>query len=301
MSKADSKGKFRIQTVAEMTGVPASTLRSWEQRYGFPTPDRTASAYRVYSEADIAEIARVRELCDGGLAPAEAVAQVLEDEAGPTPTAVAPNAAVTRVVSAGDVDAAVSAIAAFDPGAAHAAVRAALLVGSHAEAFTSVIAPAWQRVRAQWLQGELGRHHERLAAEIFGQAARDMLRLGQPPAPAPWAVVACFADEDDTAPAFAAALTLQSRGHRVQVLGARTRPKVLRGAADALDAAVVGLSLSESLSARGARELVEDYAAAIGSRSWFVIGDGTDSVATLVESSGGRIVGDPAEIATAKI
>ena len=60
----DAKGKYRIQTVAEMTGVPASTLRTWEQRYGFPTPDRTASAYRVYSDDDIREIMRVRELCD---------------------------------------------------------------------------------------------------------------------------------------------------------------------------------------------------------------------------------------------
>ena len=151
-------------------------------------------------------------------------------------------------------------------------------------------------VRTQWLAGKLGRHHERLAAEIFGQAARDMLRLGQPPAPAPWAVVACFADEDDTAPAFGAALTLQGRGHRVQFLGARTRPKVLRGAAEALDAAMIGLSLSESLSARGARELVEDYASAVGSRSWFVVGAGTDSVAALVEASGGRVVDDVADL-----
>ena len=72
-----SKGKFRIQTVAEMTGVPASTLRTWEQRYGFPSPDRTASAYRMYSQDDIDRIGKVRELCEQGLGPAEAVKQIL--------------------------------------------------------------------------------------------------------------------------------------------------------------------------------------------------------------------------------
>ncbi len=59
--------------------MPASTLRAWEQRYGFPAPERTASAYRLYSDADVARIARVRALCDAGLAAAEAVAQVTSE------------------------------------------------------------------------------------------------------------------------------------------------------------------------------------------------------------------------------
>ena len=62
---ANPVGKFKIQTVAEMTGVPASTLRTWEQRYGFPSPDRTASAYRMYSQSDIDQIAR-RQLSPAG-------------------------------------------------------------------------------------------------------------------------------------------------------------------------------------------------------------------------------------------
>ena len=56
------RGKYRIHTVAEMTGVPAATLRAWERRYGVPVPARTSSAYRVYSDADIALIRRVVEL-----------------------------------------------------------------------------------------------------------------------------------------------------------------------------------------------------------------------------------------------
>ncbi|MBC8068894.1 MAG: MerR family transcriptional regulator, partial [Deltaproteobacteria bacterium] len=73
-SAVSAHGRYRIQTVAELTGVPASTLRAWEQRYGFPAPERTASAYRLYSDGDVARIARVRSLCDGGMAAAEAVA-----------------------------------------------------------------------------------------------------------------------------------------------------------------------------------------------------------------------------------
>ena len=49
----DALGRYRINVVAELTGVPAATLRAWERRYGIPTPARTASSYRLYSDVDV--------------------------------------------------------------------------------------------------------------------------------------------------------------------------------------------------------------------------------------------------------
>jgi DNA-binding transcriptional MerR regulator len=286
-------GKFKIQTVAEMTGVPASTLRTWEQRYGFPSPDRTASAYRMYSQSDIDQIARVRELCDEGMGPAEAVQQVLEGG----PTGAAPDdAAVVLGDASGLAEALHEAIEAFDPLRTQALVRSALLLGSHAQAFEQWIWPAWRRVGERWLAGELGHHHERLAAELLGQATRDMLRLSQPPAPAPWAVLGCFVDEDDSGPALGAALALQGAGLRAQFLGPRTRAAVIREAARALSAEIVGLSVTEAVAARGARDLIDDYAAALGERRWFVTGPGVESVAAMVEGAGGHVARSTAEI-----
>ena len=43
---------FTISQLAQFSGVKAHTIRMWEQRYGFPVPDRTASGYRVYTEED---------------------------------------------------------------------------------------------------------------------------------------------------------------------------------------------------------------------------------------------------------
>jgi DNA-binding transcriptional MerR regulator len=293
-------GKFKIQTVAEMTGVPASTLRTWEQRYGFPSPDRTASAYRMYSQVDIERIGRVRELCDKGLGPAEAVQQVLEDESAEVGLGGMALAVEEAVVSLGDAtglaEALHEAIEAFDPVRTQALVRSALLVGSHAQAFEQWIWPAWRRVGERWLAGELGRHHERLAAELLGQAVRDMLRLSQPSAPAPWAVLGCFVDEDDPGPALGAALALQGAGLRAQVLGPRTRAAVVREAARALSAEIVGLSVTEAVPSRGARDLVDDYAAAIGPRRWFVTGPGVESIAAMVESAGGRVAASMGQV-----
>jgi MerR family transcriptional regulator, light-induced transcriptional regulator len=52
-----------IGELARRTGVPAATLRSWEDRYGFPRPQRLAGGHRRYDETDtelIEEILRLR-------------------------------------------------------------------------------------------------------------------------------------------------------------------------------------------------------------------------------------------------
>lgn len=42
-----------IGELAQRTGVPAGTLRSWERRYGVPEPDRAVSGHRRYAAADV--------------------------------------------------------------------------------------------------------------------------------------------------------------------------------------------------------------------------------------------------------
>jgi DICT domain-containing protein len=68
--------KLAIKDVAEQTGVAAGTIRMWEQRYGFPEPGRTASGYRIYSEADVAAIRRVLAFRDRGLSVPAALERV---------------------------------------------------------------------------------------------------------------------------------------------------------------------------------------------------------------------------------
>ena len=56
-----------IKEVSEQTGLAAGTIRMWEQRYGFPEPERTPSGYRMYSEQDVDALRRVSTLRDTGL------------------------------------------------------------------------------------------------------------------------------------------------------------------------------------------------------------------------------------------
>lgn len=48
-----------IREVVKLTGVEAPTLRMWEQRHGFPSPERLPSGHRRYSQEDVELIKRV--------------------------------------------------------------------------------------------------------------------------------------------------------------------------------------------------------------------------------------------------
>lgn len=68
-----------ISDLAERTGVPAATLRSWEARYGFPTPARRAGGHRRYAESDVAQVQEVLRHREAGLALEVAVRRVTSD------------------------------------------------------------------------------------------------------------------------------------------------------------------------------------------------------------------------------
>ncbi|MCU0258651.1 MAG: MerR family transcriptional regulator [Solirubrobacteraceae bacterium] len=67
-----------IKDVAEQTGLAAGTIRMWEQRYGFPEPQRTPSGYRRYSEDDVASLRRVQAYRHRGLSIPAAIERARE-------------------------------------------------------------------------------------------------------------------------------------------------------------------------------------------------------------------------------
>ena len=74
------QGRYRIQTVSQMTGISTATLRAWERRYGIPKPVRgESSSYRLYSEDEVSMLKKLKTLCDQGLAPSEAIPLLSED------------------------------------------------------------------------------------------------------------------------------------------------------------------------------------------------------------------------------
>ena len=73
------RGVFAISVAADMVRMEVQNLRVYERR-GLLTPDRTSGGTRLYSQADIEVLHRIRELLAEGLNIA-GIARVLELEA----------------------------------------------------------------------------------------------------------------------------------------------------------------------------------------------------------------------------
>jgi MerR family transcriptional regulator, light-induced transcriptional regulator len=72
-----------IRDVAERTGLAAGTIRMWEQRYGFPVPQRTPSGYRRYTLEDVEVLRRAQALRSRGLSVAAALERAREAGGAP--------------------------------------------------------------------------------------------------------------------------------------------------------------------------------------------------------------------------
>ncbi len=67
-----------IKDVAERTGIAAGTIRMWEQRHGFPEPQRLPSGYRRYAPEDVETLRRVQAYRRRGLSVTAAIARARE-------------------------------------------------------------------------------------------------------------------------------------------------------------------------------------------------------------------------------
>ena len=73
MAAAPEHHLLSIGALAERTGVPPTTLRSWENRYGFPRPIRAQGGHRRYPESEVAAVLRVLQHREAGFALEAAV------------------------------------------------------------------------------------------------------------------------------------------------------------------------------------------------------------------------------------
>lgn len=276
---------YRIKAVSQLVGVSTATLRAWERRYGVPTPSRTASAYRLYSDADVHVIRTMRDLVEHGMAPAEAARTVVAD--APPPSSGAATEERDPFVSASNRI--VEATVRFDPDALELEVGRTLALGSSLAIFDRTIGPALQRIGELWHAGTITIAQEHLASQLLLGTLTDLLRLAQPADTSRRVALACFADEDHGLALHGIALHFASWGMRTVMIGPRTPPAAIGHVVETLAPDAVALSATMSPAPPRARELVDAYADACRSTVWVVGGQAAEGMRTWVEARNGLI------------
>lgn len=286
-------GPFRIQVAAEMSGIPAATLRAWERRYGVPVPRRTASAYRLYAAEDVEQLRRMRDLVEEGVSPAEAARVVLGSPAPVSESEQSPldglELAQGRILSATqrwDVTAIDSEL-----------TRLSMLLDAQTF-YERVLGPVLTEVGMRWERGEVSIAQEHILSERIELVVRATLRSLEREG-GPTVLLACVDQEQHVLGLLGAAVRFAQSGARAMVLGAMTPPAALAEAVRSLAPRMVGLSTS--VAPAGGRALMRAYGKASGATPWVVGGAAAESQRTSIEAAGGTVAVGPASAWSAHI
>ncbi len=69
--QAQGRPVYSIGAVAQMLGVPAATLRTWQERYGVVVPERSEGGHRLYTRDQVEQLRFLVDQVAAGLSPAD--------------------------------------------------------------------------------------------------------------------------------------------------------------------------------------------------------------------------------------
>ena len=249
--------QLSIGALSRATGIPVETLRTWEQRYGFPVPSRRPSGHRVYPGTVVPRLRRISEAIARGhragqvvSASDSALSALLED----APAVAAPSTAPAAGTSSG-VDDLLDAVRRYD-----ASRLTQLLQSDWARLgvpgfLTERIGPLLDAVGDGWADKTLEIRHEHFISEHVGAMLRALRAPLDERARGPVCVLATLPGEQHGLGLLMAAIVAAAADMRVRLAGTDLPIAELAALVRELRARVVAISVSASGAATAGRQL----------------------------------------------
>jgi DNA-binding transcriptional MerR regulator len=249
---ASGTPKYLIGAVTKLTGLSIDVVRVWERRYGAVRPARSAGGTRLYSDADVLRLRRLRQAVEHGYGIGQA-ARLSETEldelvGDPRRPLEAPDpygAVRSRFIAALHTMDVVAADQELARGATLFPVR---------DFVKKVVVAIHDEIGERRARSELGLAHERLGFGLLRNTVSSLLRLYPASENAETLVLATASAERDEIGLLVAALLAAMHGWRVVYLGGDLPANEIAQAVRLTNARVVALSLTTEHS-RVAEEL----------------------------------------------
>lgn len=230
--------------VTRRTGLGEHTLRAWERRFGFPTPLRLESGHRRYTAEQVQHLMLIARALECG----HRAGDVVPLSSGDLEELLRETGVADGLASVGGTDEAivevVEACRKFDREALVRLLRRDATVLGMSRFLRERVAPLLEEIGDEWSRGGIEIRHE----HFFSEVLEDELRILRAPleisAGGRPVVLASLPSELHSLGLQIAALEITICGRAVRVLGPQLPPDEIVAAAEALDAAAVGLSVS---------------------------------------------------------
>ena len=231
---------YTIAQTSMRTGLSVATIRAWERRYGVVRPERTPGGYRLYDDASIERLIRMRRLVEGeGWRPRQAADQILAGGWEPAPSD--PDATADRSAMAGGpradttdalggetrigpareaIDALLEATRDLDIPAMERVLDERFAVERFELAMERVVFPALRAIGEAWAAGTIGVAQEHAASETVRRRLARFFDAAGVVGPKPRLIVGAPPGTQHEIGAFAFAVGCRRAGLPVLYLGA---------------------------------------------------------------------------------
>lgn len=236
-----AKPKYMIGAVTRLTGLSVDVVRVWERRYGAIRPLRTDGGTRLYSDADVSRLNRLRHAVELGHSISQAAKlsegelDELVAEAGSVRVVADPHSAMRERF--------MEAIQAMDVSAAEKELTVAATLFPAAELVKKFIAPILREVGERWAHKQFAIAHEHLASGLLRGLLSSLLRVYSTSAAADSLILATLAGERHEFGLLSAALLAAAKQWQVLYLGVEVPASELALAARLTGARALALSI----------------------------------------------------------
>jgi len=241
---------YSIGVIERDTGIGRDTLRVWERRYGFPDPVRNAKGERVYPEAQLRRLQRIRRLLDRGMRPGKLLPlseEALDGlEARLQPAATEPLDETVREI--------LDAIGSTDIRQVESLLHRQYEEQGMQAFILRTVVPLLHRVGELWIGGKLQVFQEHFLSEQLIRFLNTEISTLQKSAGKPRFVLATLPCEEHTLGLLMLAAMLSSRGTSVINLGGEVPMDQIVRAAEQFHADVVGITFSGSYQYKNIRQ-----------------------------------------------
>ncbi len=240
-----SEARYRIGTLAHLTGVTTHAIRVWERRYRALSPGRTSGGARLYTDQDVQRLRLIKRLLSRGYTisavanlSVEELARLSPEDARAPVQASAETAERARAA----IEELLAAVGELDLERASRSLNHAANNFSPHDLVTLVIAPALDEVGNRWAAGELCTASEHAASAML-RTQLGALMAAQPVSDKAPIVCTTPAGEQHELGALLVAVMAAMHGRRPVFLGANLPAEQIAQAVRLSRAGSVALSL----------------------------------------------------------
>jgi MerR family transcriptional regulator, light-induced transcriptional regulator len=241
-----SEPRYRIGTLAKLTGVTTHAIRIWERRYNALSPKRTPGGARLYDDDDVLRLRLVKKLLDRGYTISAIATLEVKELLRLAPNDVDSVESVTSpdqsMRASQLIEELLEAIAELDlERAGRVLVQATNSFSPH-DLVTTVLAPTLDELGNRWESGDICIASEHAASAML-RTQLGMLLAAQPVNGKAPVVCTTPAGEQHELGALLAAVLIAMHGRRAIYLGANLPAEQIVQAARLAKAGSVALSL----------------------------------------------------------